>query len=93
MVLMKIKEAIEALQQGKRIKRLSSDSPVNLCDHLGDDGFNGFYELCHNDVVVKLIPVSACAAEVKHTYSLKEFEFKCSMPYLNFEEYEKSTRK
>ncbi len=83
---MKTDDAIKALKRGKRITSVAPDPPVNLCDYQGYNDSCGFYELCQQDVVVKLIPVSTCSAKVKRIYSLKDFEYRCSMPYLNFEE-------
>ncbi len=84
----KAKEAIEALKQGKRIVQVSSDPPVNLCDHLSGQPKDGFYQLCHQDKVVRLVPVSSCAAEVKSIKDLDMFASMSNYPYLNFEEYE-----
>jgi hypothetical protein len=83
---MKTNEAIEALKQGKRIKRVASDPPVNLCDHLDGQPKDGFYQLCHQDKVIKLVPVSACAAEVKKVMDLETFSAMNKYPYINFEE-------
>jgi hypothetical protein len=86
---MKAKEAIEALKQGKRIMRVASDPPVNLCDHLDDDpSKRGFYQLCHQDKVMHLVPVSSCAAEVKSVRDLSLIEPMMQYAYLNYAEYE-----
>ncbi len=83
---MKTKEAIETLKQGKRIVSISSDPPVNLCDHLEDNPVRrGFHQLCHQDKVVHLVQVSSCAAEVKGLiWDLDMFEKIIQYPYLNF---------
>ena len=88
-IQLKTKEAIEALKQGKRIKRVASDPPVDLCDHLEDThGFGCFYQLCHQDKVIKVTPDTACAGTVGDITTLEQFEKNISYAYLNFEVYE-----
>ena len=85
---MKIAEAIEALKVGKRIKRMPSDPPVDLCDHLSLHGFESYYQLCHQNKVIRVDPDVACAGTVKWVVDLDKFEKGNSHSYLNFEEYE-----
>lgn len=92
-IQLKTKEAIEALKQGKRIKRVASDPPVNLCDHLDINytsqwGNGGFFQLCHQDKVIKVIPDTACAGTVRQIHDLEKFAKMCDHSYINFEVYE-----
>jgi hypothetical protein len=86
---MKIKEAIEALRQGKRIKRLPSDKPVDLCDHLNEDGNDTrYYQLCRQDKVIKVTPDVSVAGIVTKIMSLEEFQVANSFTYVNFALYD-----
>ena len=85
---MKTAEAIEALKVGKRIKRVSSDPPVDLCDHLSLHGFDSYYQLCHQNTVIRVTPDVACAGMVNWVVPLEEFEKGNSYSYLNFDLYE-----
>ena len=88
---MKIKEAIEALKQGQRIKRMPSDTPVDLCDHLGEYGPVGYYQLCHQDKVIKVVPDVSVAGTVNRVMSLEDFQVANSFTYVNFDLYEEIT--
>ena len=85
---MKTEEAIEALKVGKRIKRMPSDPPVDLCDHLGEHGFRGYLQLCHQEKVIRVVPDTACAGTVKWIMDLEDFANRNVHSYLNFAEYE-----
>ena len=85
---MKILESIKALQEGNRIERMPSDPPVNLCDHLGITGTNGYYQLCHQDKVIRVVPDVTCAGRVQNIMTLEQFQVMNSFMYVNFEEYE-----
>jgi hypothetical protein len=87
---MKTAEAIEALKIGKRIKRMPSDPPVDLCDHLSLHGFESYFQLCHQDKVIRVTPDTACAGTVKWIVTLEEFEQGNNHSYLNFDLYEES---
>lgn len=88
---MKTAEAIAALKQGKRIKRVSSDPPVDLCDHLNLHGFESYYQLCRQNKVIRVDPDVACAGTVKWVVDLEKFEEGNKHSYLNFELYEEPT--
>lgn len=85
---MKIKEAIEALYEGKRIGRIPSDPPVDLCDHLShrnfERGVKGYYQLCHQDKVIRVVPDTSCAGTVERVMDLEEFQVANSFLYINF---------
>jgi len=85
---MKIAKAIEALKQGKRIRRMPSDEPVNLCDHLGENNFGEYYQLCHQDKVIKVMPNVAVAGTITKIMTLEEFQVANSFMYVNFALYE-----
>jgi hypothetical protein len=85
---MKIKEAIEALRQGKRIRRMPSDKPVDLCDHLGEKDFCVYYQLCHQDKLIKVVPDAAVAGMVTKILTLEAFQVANSFTYVNFALYE-----
>jgi len=89
---MKIKGAIEALGRGKRIERIPSDPPVDLCDHLAyrnfERGVKGYYQLCHQDKVIRIVPDTSCAGTVKRVMSLEDFQVSSSFTYVNFALYE-----
>ena len=84
----KTNDAIKALKEGKRIKRVSSDPPVDLCDHLSLHGFESYYQLCHQEKVIRVDPDVACAGTVKWIVTLEEFEQGNTHSYLNFDLYE-----
>lgn len=86
---MKTADAIAALKMGKRIKRAPSDSPVDLCDHLSLHGFESYYQLCHQEKVIRVDPDVACAGTVKWIVPIEEFEKGNIHSYLNFDLYEK----
>lgn len=85
---MKIKEAVEALRRGKRIK---SDKPVNLCDHFGECVTVAYYQLCHQDKVIKVVSDVAVAGTVMRVMTLETFQVANSFTYFNFDLYEKIT--
>lgn len=86
---MKTKEAIEALRLGKRLIRISSDPPVDLCDHLGECGFQGYFQLCQQDKVIRVVTDAPCAGTVKRVMDLETFASRNVYSYINFAEYEK----
>lgn len=87
---MKVKEAVEAMRQGKKVYQTPSDPPVDLCDHLYGQPKDGYFQLCHQDKVMRLVPTSACAAEVKKVIDLEKFASAHIFAYVNFEIYAES---
>ena len=85
---MKILETIKALREGKRVERMPSDPSVSLCDHLGTTEMNGYYQLCHQDKIIRVAPDVTCAGRVQNIMTLEQFQVMNSFMYVNFKEYE-----